>query len=84
MIIHVDDLMLFARTQEHIDDMALKTAFSIKKIGELKYCLGIELTRDRKIKSISINQRAYIRCLAERREIRRRPMQGHAHTFKRK
>ena len=57
MIIHVDDLMLFARTQEHIDDIkrALKTKFSIKELGELKYCLGIELTRDRKSNSISMN-----------------------------
>ena len=57
MIIQVDELMLFARTQEHIDDIkrALKTEFSIKDLGELKYCLGIELTRDRKSNSISMN-----------------------------
>ena len=38
VIIHVDDSMLFARTQEHIDDIkrALKTEFSIKELGELK------------------------------------------------
>uniref|UniRef100_A0AAV1U4S9 Reverse transcriptase Ty1/copia-type domain-containing protein n=1 Tax=Peronospora matthiolae TaxID=2874970 RepID=A0AAV1U4S9_9STRA len=44
VIIHVDDLMLFARTQEHIDDIkrALKIEFSIKELGELKYCLGID------------------------------------------
>uniref|UniRef100_A0AAV1V3K5 Integrase catalytic domain-containing protein n=1 Tax=Peronospora matthiolae TaxID=2874970 RepID=A0AAV1V3K5_9STRA len=68
VIIHVDDLMLFARTQEHIDDIkrALKTEFSIKELGELKYCLGIELTRDRKSKSIRMNQRAYIKRLTEK------------------
>ena len=38
---------------------------SIKELGELKYCLGIELTRDREKKSISMNQRAYIKRLAE-------------------
>ena len=60
--------MLFTRTQEHIDDItrALKTAFSIKELGELKYCLGNKLTRDRKSKSISINQRANIKRLAEK------------------
>ena len=50
VIINVDDLMLFAQTQEHIDEIkrALKTEFSIKELGELKYSLGIELARDRK------------------------------------
>ena len=45
---------------------ALKTEFSIKELGELNYCLGIELTRDRKSKSISMSQRAYIKRLAEK------------------
>ena len=66
VIIHVDDLMVFEGKQEHIGDMkrALKTAFSINWLGELKYCLGIDITRDRKTKSISINQRAYMKRLA--------------------
>ena len=67
VIIHVDDCMLFAQTQEHIDEIKrlLKTEFSIKELGELKYCLGIELTRDREKRSISMNQRAYIKRLAD-------------------
>ena len=54
VIIHVDDLMIFARTQEDIDKIkqALKTEFSIKEIGKLKYCLGIEIHRDRLSKTI--------------------------------
>ena len=57
MIIHVDDPILFARKQEHIDEIlcALETEFSIKELGELNYCLGIELTRDRKSETISMN-----------------------------
>ena len=71
LVIHVDDLMLFAQTQEHSDEIkrVFKTEFSIKELGELKYCLGIELTRDRKEKSISMNQRAYIKRLAEQFDV---------------
>ena len=67
VIIHVDDLMLFARSQEHIEMIkrALKTEFSIKDLGELKYCLAIQLHRDRASKTIYMNQSAYIKRLAE-------------------
>lgn len=68
MIIHVDDLMIFARTQEDINEIkqAIKTEFSIKELGELKYCLGIEMHRDRPSKTIRMNQRSYIKRLTER------------------
>uniref|UniRef100_A0AAV1VDV8 Reverse transcriptase Ty1/copia-type domain-containing protein n=1 Tax=Peronospora matthiolae TaxID=2874970 RepID=A0AAV1VDV8_9STRA len=71
MIIHVDVLMIFARTQKHIDDIKreLKTDCSIKgrtKLGELKYCLGIELKREINSKTIRLNQRGYIKRLAEK------------------
>uniref|UniRef100_A0AAV1VDU3 Reverse transcriptase Ty1/copia-type domain-containing protein n=1 Tax=Peronospora matthiolae TaxID=2874970 RepID=A0AAV1VDU3_9STRA len=71
MIIHVDVLMIFARTQKHIDDIKreLKTDCSIKgrtELGELKYCLGIELKRDINSKTIRLNQRGYIKRLAEK------------------
>ncbi|CAI5712611.1 unnamed protein product [Peronospora destructor] len=52
---------------QHIDVIKRdrKTKFSIKELGELKYCLGIELLRDRQSKTIRMNQRAYIKRLAE-------------------
>ena len=58
VIIHVNDLMLFARTQEHIDAIkrTLKSEFSIKKLGKLKYCIGIEVHRDRTKRTIRMNQ----------------------------
>jgi len=68
IIIHVDDLMLFARTQEHIDDIKrmIKSEFSIKELGPLKYCLGIEVRRDMAEKTIRMDQRGYIKRLAEK------------------
>ncbi|GMF38237.1 unnamed protein product [Phytophthora lilii] len=68
VVIYVDDLMLFSKCKDQIDGIkqALKTAFSIKELGELKYCLGIEIHRMRDDRVIVMNQRAYIKRLAER------------------
>ena len=44
----------------------MKSEFSIKELGELKYCLGIEVHRDRTKKTIRMNQSAYIKRLAEK------------------
>uniref|UniRef100_H3G9W5 Reverse transcriptase Ty1/copia-type domain-containing protein n=1 Tax=Phytophthora ramorum TaxID=164328 RepID=H3G9W5_PHYRM len=68
VVIYVDDLMLFSKTKEHIEStkVALKKEFSIKELGELKYCLGIEIDRNREDKTILMNQRAYIKRLAEK------------------
>ena len=68
VIVHVDDLMIFARTQDDINTIkrGLMTEFSIKELGELKYCLGIEISRNRASKIIRMNQHAYIRRLSEK------------------
>ena len=54
LIIYADDLMLFARTHEHVDETkrVLKSEFSIKELGELTYCLGIELQCDQATNAI--------------------------------
>ncbi|KAH7472327.1 Retrovirus-related Pol polyprotein from transposon TNT 1-94 [Phytophthora ramorum] len=68
IIVYVDDLMIFSRTKAEIGEIkkALKREFSIKELGELKYCLGIEIHRNRDDKTIVMNQRAYIQRLAEK------------------
>ena len=43
----------------------MKKEFSIKDLGELKYCLGIEIFRKREDRVIKINQQAYIKRLSE-------------------
>uniref|UniRef100_H3GB69 Reverse transcriptase Ty1/copia-type domain-containing protein n=1 Tax=Phytophthora ramorum TaxID=164328 RepID=H3GB69_PHYRM len=60
--------MIFSRTKAEIGEIkkALKREFSIKELGELKYCLGIEIHRNRDDKTIVMNQRAYIQRLAEK------------------
>ncbi|POM68330.1 Integrase catalytic core protein [Phytophthora palmivora] len=67
VIVYVDDLMIFSRTKDDIAEIkeALRSEFSIKELGDLKYCLGIEIHRKRE-KMIVMNQRAYIKRLAEK------------------
>uniref|UniRef100_H3H6A2 Reverse transcriptase Ty1/copia-type domain-containing protein n=1 Tax=Phytophthora ramorum TaxID=164328 RepID=H3H6A2_PHYRM len=54
IIVYVDDIMIFSRTKAEIGEIkkALKREFSIKELGELKYCLGIEIHRNRDDKTI--------------------------------
>ena len=68
IVIYVDDLMLFCKTREHIECIkgALKEEFSIKDLGDLKYCLGIEIHRKREDRVIKMNQKAYIKRLSEK------------------
>ena len=53
-------------TKKHIEDIkiGLKKEFSIKELGDLKYCLGIEIHRKRDDHVIKMNQRAYIKRLS--------------------
>ena len=68
IVIYVDDLMIFCKTKEQVVDIknAIKEEFSIKDLGDLTYCLGIEIHRKRDERIIKMNQRAYIKRLAEK------------------
>ena len=68
IIIYVDDVMIFCRTQEQIKDIntGLKSEYSIKNFGELKHCLDIKIYCKRSENLIMMNQQAYIRRLAEK------------------
>ena len=68
IVIYVDDLMIFCKTKGHIASIknSLKKEFSIKDLGDLKYCLGIEIHRKREDGTIKMNQKAYIKRLSEK------------------
>lgn len=71
IIICVDDHIVMATNKTSIDRVRdqLKTEFDIKELGEMKYCLGIEVTRNRSRKTISINQEAMIKRVSERFQV---------------
>uniref|UniRef100_A0AAV1U5H8 Integrase catalytic domain-containing protein n=1 Tax=Peronospora matthiolae TaxID=2874970 RepID=A0AAV1U5H8_9STRA len=68
IVIYVDDLMLFCKTKGHIASIknSLMEEISIKDLGDLKYCLRIEIHRKRGDDTIKINQKAYITRLSEK------------------
>ena len=65
IVIYVDDLMIFCKTKDHITNIknSLKEEFSIKDLGDLKYCLGNEIHRKRKDGTIMMKQKAYIKLI---------------------
>lgn len=60
--VYVDDLIIACDSTENLLNIknALNQKFSMTDLGELHYCLGMQITRKRKEKSIFINQEKYI------------------------
>ena len=62
---HVDDLLVFAKTRNLIDDLYKEISkisrLEITNLGEIKEFLGVEIIRDRSKKSIIITQRSFTR-----------------------
>jgi hypothetical protein len=63
--LYIDDLLLFLRIVGEIQPLkeALLSAFEMKDLGEAKYVLGINITRNRAEKTLVINQEYYVRDL---------------------
>ncbi|XP_018398526.1 PREDICTED: uncharacterized mitochondrial protein AtMg00810-like [Cyphomyrmex costatus] len=61
LLIYVDDILITSRDTHAIQELKkkLSDAFMIKDLGDVKYCLGIEVTRDRE--GIHLSQASYIR-----------------------
>jgi len=66
--IWVDDMVLFASSLEALEELKsiLKSELDIKDIGEPKYFLGIEITRDRVNRTISLSQKNYVDTIVRR------------------
>jgi hypothetical protein len=64
----VDDLIIAGSTKAIINDFkaAISRRFKMKDSGELKYILGMEITRDRSKHTLKISQSAYLKQVLER------------------
>jgi hypothetical protein len=62
IILYVDDMAIAAVTKEVIDSVSnqLGSVFTLTSLGEIKTFLGVQIVRDRKLRTISINQEPYI------------------------
>ena len=68
LVVYVDNLLLAATTQNFMDSIKAKLSASFKMwdLGEAKYILGIEIKRNRKLRTISLSQSQYSRTVLER------------------
>lgn len=60
--VYVDDLLIFSNCKQLKDDLKinLQKQFKMKDLGEAKYCLGIQITRDRIHRKIWLDQERYM------------------------
>ena len=67
----MDDLVILAPTVGEMQPLkkALSEAFEMKDLGEVKYLLGMQITRDRARRSISIDQKHYIEELVNEHRV---------------
>ena len=66
--VYVDDLIIFAKTAEKMDEVKknLATKFKMKDLGKLHYCLGITIEQDKKNMCLCLHQKQYIQEMIER------------------
>lgn len=60
--VYVDDLLIFSNSTKLKNTLKEKLSrnFDIKDLGELKYCLGIEINRDKSKGTLTLSQKGYI------------------------
>ena len=64
----VDDLIIFGKDMSTIDELKqqLRSEFEMKDLGDLKYFLGVHVTRNRQNRQLTIDQTTYIQMLLEK------------------
>ncbi|CAI7791780.1 unnamed protein product, partial [Closterium sp. NIES-53] len=62
ILVYVDDFILVAKDSAQMTSVqvALSKALLMKDLGDLKHYLGMEITRDRQARTISLSQELYI------------------------
>lgn len=68
VILYVDDLIILSNTMVKLDWLKkkLEKEFEMSDLGELHYCLGVEFTRNRVSKTITLSQSKYIEEVLKR------------------
>ena len=68
IVLYVDDLLLIGSSLAEVKQLKadLSARFEMKDLGEAEYVLGLQITRDRRRRTLSLSQADYIRRLLER------------------
>lgn len=73
--LYVDDLTICTKNPRDMDQIkqALHQRFKMEDMGELSYLLGIEITRDRKTRTLSLSQTKYVDDIINRFKLNNTP-----------
>jgi hypothetical protein len=68
LAVYVDDMLALSNHKPQMESLkrALASEFEIKDLGPVDYYLGIEVSRNRRNKTLSLSQGSYIERVAER------------------
>ncbi|KAG9455261.1 hypothetical protein H6P81_008165 [Aristolochia fimbriata] len=68
LTLYIDDMLIAGTNMKKIDDLKkwLANQFSMKDLGEAKQLLGMQITRDKKKKKLSLSQEGYVKKDLER------------------
>ena len=68
IVLYVDDLLLIGSSLAEVKQLKadLSARFEMKDLGEAKFVLGLQITRNRRARTLSLSQSGYIRRLLER------------------
>jgi transposase InsO family protein len=68
IVLYVDDLLLIGNSLAEVKQLKadLSRRFEMTDLGEAEYVLGLQLTRNRRARTLSLSQSDYIRRLLER------------------
>ena len=66
--VYIDDITMASASNASMDRVVgeLKQHFKLRDLGETKFLLGVEITRDRSKRSISLSQRQYVLDMLEK------------------
>jgi transposase InsO family protein len=68
VVVYVDDLIIMTNTIDKMVEVKamLKSQYDMSDLGELHYCLGVEFTRQRATRTITMSQSKYIEGVLKR------------------
>lgn len=80
IVLYVDDLLLISNSLTRLNDVKrdLSNTFEMVDLGEAQYILGLQLTRDRTARTLSLSQAEYVRRVVERYGMNNSKHLGHS------
>ena len=68
LAVYMDDLIIMTKSEDQMMTIKedLKRGFKMKELGELHYCLGINIMKDHRRGSVYLHQKQYIKNMLQK------------------